>query len=275
MPEPTHYNSTLNGKVAIVTGAGTEGDGVGIGRAIAVVLASEGARVCLVDLEWDRAEATAELIGSRGGEAFASCGDVSLRQDCSRIVEETLKRYGRLDILVNNVGVATPVPLDAPDEKEWSRVLDLNLTAAMLMSRYAIPAMEAGDGGSIVNISSIAGIRAHGSLAYGPSKAALVQLSREIALLYGRRGIRANSVAPGHLLTPLAERLLPPDSRRQRREVSPLGIEGDAWDVALAVRFLASDEARYLTGVHLPVDGGVSEIGPLAAHDMLLAGSKS
>lgn len=269
MPEPTNYNNTLEGKVAIVTGAGSEGDGIGIGRAIAVVLALEGARVCLVDLDIGRAEVTAQLIQDRGGDAFASCGDVSRRQDCARIVEETVARYGRLDILVNNVGIPSAVPLDAPDEAAWSRVLDVNLSSAMLMCRYAVPAMTGSGGGSIVNISSIAGIRAHGSLAYGPSKAALAQLSREIALLYGRQGIRANTVAPGHMLTPLAERVLPQDSRRQRRDVSPLGIEGDAWDIAMAVRFLASDEARYLTAVHLPVDGGVTEIGPLAAYAML------
>ncbi len=271
MPEPEHYNATLSGKVAIVTGAGAEKEGIGIGMATAIVLAMEGASVCLVDLDADRAGRTAKWISSRGGRSFATTGDVTLREDCSRFVAETLDRHGRLDILVNNVGVATPVALDEPDEVQWSRILDTNLTSAMLMSRYAVPAMARNDGGSIVNISSIAGIRAHGSLAYGPSKAAMAQLSREIALLYGRQGIRANTVAPGHLLTPLAERLLPPESRQQRRDVSPLGIEGDAWDVALAVRYLASDEARYLTGVHLPVDGGVTEIGPLPAHAMLSA----
>jgi len=269
MPEPGRYNATLSAKVAIVTGAGTEGDGTGIGRAIAIVLAMEGARVCLVDRDADRALETEKLIHSRGGEAFVASGDVTLREDSSRFVAETLDRYGRLDILVNNVGVATPVALDALDESEWSRVLDINLTSAMLMSRYAVPAMERVGGGSIINISSIAGIRAHGSLAYGPSKAAMAQLSREIAVLHGRQGIRANTVAPGHLLTPLAERLLPPESRKQRRDVSPLGVEGDAWDVALAVRYLASDEARYITGVLLPVDGGVTEIGPLSAYALL------
>lgn len=269
MPEPARYNATLSDKVAIVTGAGAEGQGVGIGKAIAIVLAMEGARVCLVDLDADRARETDRLIRSRGGQSFVASGDVTLREDCSRFVAETVERYGKLDILVNNVGVATPIELDAPDELAWSQVLETNVTSAMLMSRYAVPAMARSGGGSIINISSIAGIRAHGSLAYGPSKAAMAQLSREIALLYGREGIRANTVAPGHLLTPLAERLLPPESRSQRRDVSPLGIEGDGWDVALAVRYLASDEARYVTGVHLPVDGGVTEIGPLSAHALL------
>jgi NAD(P)-dependent dehydrogenase (short-subunit alcohol dehydrogenase family) len=207
-----------------------------------------------------------------GGEAFVASGDVTARDDCARFVEETVRRYGRLDILVNNVGVATPVPLDAPDEEAWSRVMNVNVTSAMLMCRYAIPAMVNSGGGSIINISSIAGIRAHGSLAYGPSKAAMAALAREIAVNYGRQGIRANTVAPGHVMTPLAASMQG-EMRAQRRNVGPLGIEGDAWDVALAVRYLASDEARFVTGVHLPVDGGVTEIGPLRAHTLIESGA--
>lgn len=273
MPEPKKYNATLEGKVAIVTGAGSEGDGIGIGRAIAVVLAGEGAKVCVADLEEGRAEATRQQIEAMGGEAFAIAGDVTSRDDCSRFVDETVKRYGQLDILVNNVGVANPVNLDDADETAWSRVLDINLTSAMLMSRYSIAEMVKKGGGSIVNISSIAGIRAHGSIAYGPSKAAMAQLAREITVLYGRQGIRANTVAPGHLLTPMAERLLPPEMRAMRRDVGPLGLEGNAWDIALAVRFLASDEARFINGVHLAVDGGVTAIGPLKGHELIGQGS--
>jgi NAD(P)-dependent dehydrogenase (short-subunit alcohol dehydrogenase family) len=274
MPEPRSYNATLAGKTAIVTGAGTEGEGVGIGRAIAVVLAGEGARVCLVDRDAQRAEVTRAQIEKLGGQSFVSVGDVTARADCARFVEETVSRYGRLDILVNNVGIATPVPLDAADEQAWSRVLDINVTSAMLMCRYAIPAMVKNGAGSVINISSIAGMVAHGSIAYGPSKAAMAALAREIAVLYGRQGIRANTVAPGHVLTPLAMSLLPAEMRSQRRDVGPLGVEGDAWDVALAVRYLASDEARFITGVHLPVDGGVTEIGPLPAHALIESGAR-
>jgi len=273
MPEPKAFNTTLAGKVAIVTGAGTEGEGIGIGRATAVVLAGEGARLCLVDRDSGRVDASRKHIETRGGESFVALGDVTARDDCARFVEETVRRYGRLDILVNNVGVATNVALDAPDEEAWSRVMNVNLTSAMLMCRYAVPAMIKSGGGSIVNISSIAGIRAHGGLAYGPSKAAMAALAREITVLYGRQGIRANTVAPGHVLTPLAMSLLPQEMRAKRRDVGPLGIEGDAWDVALAVRYLASDEARFVTGVHLPVDGGVTEIGPLSAHALIESGS--
>jgi NAD(P)-dependent dehydrogenase (short-subunit alcohol dehydrogenase family) len=272
MPQPTHFNATLKGKVALVTGAGTEGDGIGIGRAIALLLAAEGAWVCLVDLSEESAKGTLQLIKEQGGEAFVATGDVTDRNQCARFVEETVKRYGRLDILVNNVGMPNPVPLEAEDETAWHKAMDVNLTSAMLMSRYAVPEMSKEGGGSIINVSSIAGIRAHGSLAYGPSKAALAALSRELTVLYGRQGIRANTVAPGHMLTPLAERMLPTDMRAQRRDVGPLGVEGDAWDIAHAVRFLASDEARFITGVHLPVDGGVTEIGPLPAHALIEKG---
>ena len=273
MPQPKNYNATLTGKVAIVTGAGTEGQGIGIGRAIAVVLAGEGARVCLVDLNVDRAEDTRRYIEEMGGEAFVAAGNVTSRVDCARIVEATVSRYGRLDILVNNVGVATPVKLEGDDEDDWTRVLNINLTSAMLMSRYSVPAMVNNGGGSIINISSIAGIRAHGSIAYGPSKAAMAALARELTVLYGRQGIRANTVAPGHVLTPLAMSLLPAEMRAKRRDVGPLGVEGDAWDVAHAVRYLASDEARFITGVHLPVDGGVTEVGPMTAHAMIESGA--
>lgn len=272
MPQPSHYNGTLAGKVAIVTGAGAEGDGIGIGRAIATILAGEGAKVCLVDLQADRAEATRRHIEDIGGDAFVAAGDVTARQDCARFVTETVERYGRLDILVNNVGVATPVELEGEDEAAWTRVMNINLGSAMLMSRYAVPAMIRDGGGSIINISSIAGIRAHGSLAYGPSKAAMSALARELAVMYGRQGIRANTVAPGHVLTPLAMSLLPAEMRAKRRDVGPLSLEGDAWDVAWAVRYLASDEARFITGVLLPVDGGVTEIGPLPAHALIESG---
>lgn len=272
MPEPTLYHGRLAGRTAIVTGAGTEGDGIGTGRAIAIMLAGEGARVCLVDRQEAQAEATRQRIVDAGGDAFVVVGDVTSNTDCNRFVETTVQRTGRLDILVNNVGISRVVPLDEPDEKAWHQVLDVNLTGAMLMIRHAVPAMKAHGGGSIVNIASIAGMLAHGGIAYGPSKAAMIALAREIAVLHGRDGIRANTVAPGHIMTPHAMHVLPGEVRTMRRTVGPLALEGDAWDVAHAVRFLASDEARFITGVLLPVDGGVTEIGPLAAHALIQKG---
>lgn len=270
MPEPTLYGRRLAGKAAIVTGAGAEGDGVGIGRAIAMVLAGEGARVCCIDLDQGRADDTVSRIRDAGGDAFALSGDVSQGEACKRFVVEAATRFGRLDILVNNVGISTPTRLDTVEEALWSRIFDVNLKSVMLMSKHAVPRMAQGGGGSIVNISSIAGIRAHGSLAYGASKAAMAQLAREIAVAHGRDGIRANTVAPGHVMTPHVMHQLPPGMRETRRKVGPLGLEGDAWDVAMAVCFLASDEARFITGVLLPVDGGVTEIAPMPAHALIM-----
>ena len=270
MPKLETAGRRLEDKVAIVTGAGADGEEIGIGRATAVVLAQEGARVCCVDLALDRAEATAEQIRRDGGAAFAVAGDVTEAAACERFVAETRARFGRLDVLVNNVGISTPVRLETLDEATWSRVLDVNLKSVALMCKPAIPAMAAGGGGAIINISSIAGMRAHGSLAYGASKAAMAQLTRELAVLYGRQGVRANTVAPGHLMTAHVAKLLAPEQREKRRKVGPLGLEGDAWDVAYAVAFLASPQARFITGVLLPVDGGVTETAPLVAHDLIM-----
>jgi NAD(P)-dependent dehydrogenase (short-subunit alcohol dehydrogenase family) len=271
MPAPQQYRARLPGKVAIVTGAGSQGDGVGTGKAIAVVMAGEGAKVCLVDREPARAEETLALILAAGGEAFVCAGDVTRSADCERIVVQTIQRYGGVDILVNNVGIAAANGrLETLDEAAWDSVIAVNLKSAVLMSKFAVPRMAERGGGAIVNISSIAGLRAHGGgFAYGPSKAAMNELSCELAVVYGREGIRANTVAPGHIVTPLSQGLLGEEARAMRRKVGPLGIEGDAWDVAAATLFLASDEARFITGVLIPVDGGVVATGPLAAHALI------
>ena len=272
MPQPKSHGDRLAGKVAIVTGAGMDPKvGIGIGAATAIVLAGEGARLCCADLDLARAQDAAALIAEAGGTALAIAADVTDAAACARLVAATADAFGAPTILVNNVGIALPMQsLAAVDEVVWQRVFDVNLKSAILMSHHVLPHMIAAGGGSIVNISSIAGIRAHGSLAYGPSKAAMAALAREIAVIHGRDGIRANTVAPGHMATPFVLGLLPPEAREQRRKVGPLGIEGDAWDIAMAVLFLASDEARFITGVLLPVDGGVTEIGPLPAHGLLM-----
>lgn len=269
MPEPSIFRNRLTDKVAIVTGAGAEGDEIGIGRAIAYVMAREGASLICADLDAARAEATAEQIRREGGRAIAMAADVTEPTDCAALVAAACRQFGRLDILVNNVGVATRLALDTVDLVQWRKIMDTNLTSAMLMCKYGVPEMARVGGGSIVNISSLAGMRAMGALGYGPSKAALHQLSREIGVLHGRQGIRANTVAPGHMKTPFAASRLPGDVMEQRRKVNPLGIDGDAWDIALAVLFLASDESRFINGVQLAVDGGVEGIGPLAGHALI------
>jgi NAD(P)-dependent dehydrogenase (short-subunit alcohol dehydrogenase family) len=272
MPEPRSFRDRMRGRVAIVTGAGSQGSGMGVGtgKAISVVLAGEGARVCLVDRDPARAAETLARIQALGGEGFVCAGDVTSAADTERMVAQTVQRYGRVDTLVNNVGIASaPGRFETFDEAAWSRVLDVNLRSAVLMCRAAVRQMLSQGGGAIVNISSIAGLRAFGNFDYGPSKAAMNQFTTEVALVYGRHGIRANTVAPGHILTPLSEGLLPPEARAMRRKVGPLGVEGDAWDVAAATLFLASDEARFITGVLLPVDGGVTTLGALAGHALI------
>lgn len=272
MPEPTAAHGRMRGRVAIVTGAGSQGSatGVGTGKAIALTLAREGAQVCLVDREPQRAEDTLARIRAAGGEAFISAGDVTDAADCQRFVAETVARYGHVDTLVNNVGIASgPGRFEQFDLAGWHRVMNVNLLSVMLMCQAAVPQMVARQRGTIVNISSIAGMQAFGSFDYGPSKAAMNQLTADIALAYGRHGIRCNAVAPGHIVTPLSEGLMPPEMRAMRRKVGPLNIEGDAWDIAAATLFLSCDESRFITGLLLPVDGGVTTLGALAGHALI------
>jgi NAD(P)-dependent dehydrogenase (short-subunit alcohol dehydrogenase family) len=269
MPEPKAFYDRLRGKVALVTGAGVAGYEPGIGCAIALVLAREGARLVCVDLDENRAQATVDMIAKAGGKAISVAGDVTKPADCERFIAETIAAFGRIDVLVNNVGTASIMTLEAVQLAQWQHVIDTNLTSAMLMSKFAVPRMVATGGGSIVNISSVAGMRSMGTLAYGPTKAAMHQLAREISVMYGRKGIRANTVAPGHVFTPFVKDLLPPGAREARRKVSPLGLEGDSWDIAQAALFLASDESRFIAGVQLPVDGGVDGIAALTGAQLL------
>ena len=265
MPRPGRYFDRLSGKVAIVTGAGSRGEPFGTGKAIAYLFAREGARVCLVDLDRQRAEQTQSIIAGDGGEAFVAVADVARDADDEAVVRTTVQRWGRIDILINNAGISLGGGrLERLEEAAWDRVLDVNLKSAMLLAKHAIPHMTGG--GAIVNITSVAALRAHGVVPYGASKAALIALTRELAVLYGRDGIRANAIAPGHIYTPMVSGGLDEKVRERRRKVAPLGIEGDAWEVAAAALFLAGDEARFITGVCLPVDGGVTQTAALTGH---------
>ncbi|MCP3712613.1 SDR family oxidoreductase [Paraburkholderia sp. CNPSo 3274] len=270
MPSPKVFYQRLSGKIAIVTGAGSLGQGYGTGKAIACLFAAEGASVCLVDQQYERAAETLALVTESGGQGFVCTGDITDAAVCARIVEETVERYGGLDILVNNVGISgAPGRLQDIDEASWDRVMDVNLKSAFLMSRSAVPHIVARRGGAIVNISSVAGIRSHGSAAYGSSKAGMVAFTRELAVMYGRDRVRANAIAPGHIFTPMVQSMLNETARERRRKIAPLPLEGDAWDVASAALFLASDESRFITGTCLPVDGGVTEVAALAAYDLV------
>jgi NAD(P)-dependent dehydrogenase (short-subunit alcohol dehydrogenase family) len=259
----------LEGKVAIVTGAGSSAAGVGIGDATARLLAQEGAAVGLVDRDADRASRACAAVREAGGRAEAVVVDVTAVDECRRAVGRVRDAFGGVDVLVNNVGTTAATSFDELTEEEWDRVMSVNAKSVALMTAAAAPLLEGAPGsGAVVNIASTGGLIASGGGVYGASKAAVLMLTRDLAVAYGRRGIRVNAIAPGHLHTPFVGELSPA-LRRDRAAVAPLGIEGDAWDVARAVLFLASDEARMITGVCLPVDAGVSIVSPLRAHRYL------
>jgi NAD(P)-dependent dehydrogenase (short-subunit alcohol dehydrogenase family) len=254
----------LEGKVAIITGAGSSGPGVGTGKAMSILFAREGARVLLVDLVADRAEETLATIRAEGGEASLYEADVTRAADCEAMVKAALDRYGGLHILVNNAAILVEGSLLEVTEEEWERVLSVNLKSAMLVSKYAVPRMIEGGGGSIVNISSGAAIRGGGRVvAYAAAKGGIDALTRQLAVAHGRDNIRVNGIHPGTLLTPMtAHEWATEESKEQRVLSTPLGTEGTAWDVAWAALFLVSDEARWVTGAMLPVDGGSLAMWP-------------
>jgi NAD(P)-dependent dehydrogenase (short-subunit alcohol dehydrogenase family) len=256
----------LEGKVAIVTGAGqTPGDTIGNGRAISLLFARAGAKVMLVDLHLDSAQETRSMIGREGGEAFPFAADVTRSEDCRQMAEKCTETYGRIDILVNNVGIGQgdqgPVNLK---EEVWERIFNVNLKSMFLTCKYVLPYMEKQGSGSIVNISSAAAVCAVSMLAYKTSKAGANALTHSIAMKYAKKGIRVNAIMPGLMNTPMAiegiskfRGISKEDLIQERNSRVPLkGGMGSGWDTAYAALFLASDEAKFITGVVLPVDGG-------------------
>ena len=254
-------SSRLAGKVAIVTGAGPSDSGprVGTGRAISIRLAREGAKVVLVDLEASRAEDTLKAIREEGGEASVFAGDVTKSDDCRRIAEAARERYGGLDILVNNVGIlldrSTVVDVE---EEAWDRMLRVNLKSMMLTGKHAVPIMAETGGGAIINISSDGALRAgpRSQVHYNTAKGGVIALTMTMAAHHGRENIRVNCIAPGSINTPMLASVTSDEGRIRSNRLTPLGTEGTAWDIAWATVFLASDEARWITGVVLPVDAG-------------------
>ena len=259
-----HADLALEGKVAIVAGGGAAGDGIGNGRAAAILLARAGAKVLVVDRSLDLAEGTVRMIASEGAEAAAHEADLTDEGQCAAMVEAALARFGRVDVLDNNVGIASLDTVVAETQSRWERVMRVNVEAMFLTAKHAIPAMiESGDGGAIVNISSIAALRPRGMTAYSTSKAAVIGLTRAMAVDHARDGIRVNCIAPGPVHTPMVYADgMSGEAREQRRNYSLLGVEGTGWDVGRAVLFLASGWARYITGQTLVVDGGGTLGGP-------------
>ena len=253
----------LKGKVAIVTGAASQAEGVGNGAAVATLFAREGARVVLVNRGLDRAKALEETIRSEGGEAVAFAADVTQPEATEAMAAFAVERYGRLDVLHNNVGMGAGGNTVTVSLQDWDRLLQANLTSAMLCCRACIPRMLAGGGGSIINVSSSAGMLGlsgtPGAVAYTATKAGLQGLTLSVAADHAAEGIRANCLIVGTVATPLV-RGLGEEGRERRRKAVPLQTEGTGWDVGYAAVYLASDEARWVTGVMLPIDGGFQSI---------------
>ena len=258
----------LANKVVIVTGAGIRGEIAGTGQATSILMAREGAKILLADINFKRVQLTHLEIKKEGGESSIFIGDVTKEKDCKSMIEKCVQLYGRIDILFNNVGGFGRGSVVEIEEKDWYKSTDLNLKSVIMSCKHAIPYMSKSGGGSIINISSIDGIRAGGSLnvPYSVSKAGVAHLTRIMAVHHGRENIRVNCIAPGHIWGsfPNAKEKISEELRELRRKVGPLGTEGTAWDIAWAVVFLASDESKWISGIVMPIDAGVHAASPLS-----------
>ena len=276
-----NFKPRLEGKACIVTGAGMHDNLIGTGMATAVSLAREGAKVLVADISEENAEKTAQQIrDEKIGHAEIYLGDATRTEDSEAMVAASLKYFGGLDVLVNNLGWGGKSAIDNNgtrskgiseiDEQEWTDAFDMNLNSAMLASRHAIPVMAKAGGGSIINVSSCDGMSSALTYdaSYAVSKGALHMLTRSTAAWHGRQGIRANCIAPGHLHSSFSNHF-DPDLRERRKQVVPLGTEGTPWDVAMAAVFLASDESRWISGIIMPIDGGLFAAQPMLAHDFI------
>jgi len=260
----------LKGKVAMVVGAGSIGPGWGNGKATAVTFAREGAQVFCVDRNGAAAEETAKIISGEGGKAMAFTADVSRAAEIEAMIAACLKAYGRIDVLDNNVGIAEMGSVVDVAEESWDRVFTVNLKSAYLAMKHAVPVMVKQGGGSIINISSIASIRHVGIsyVSYNASKAAMNQLTRSTAVEFAKNHVRVNAILPGLMKTPMVEHSAGLANSYAKGDVEamwrardaqvPMGHMGEAWDVANAALFLASDESKYVTGIELVVDGGIT-----------------
>jgi len=247
----------LKGKVAIIAGAGSSGPGIGIGRATSILFAQEGAKVVCADIDENAAKETLRMLEERGGEGIVVQGDLTKSEDAKRIVETAVSTYGKLDILHNVVGIAIPFGLLDTTEEDWDAVVTTNLKSIFLMSKYAVPHMIKGGGGVIINTSSAAGLTGHPSLTYATTKAAIINMTRSMAIDLAEYNIRVNCIAPGFLDTPMVAPIMTEERRQVLEWMIPLRRIGTAWDAAYGALYLASDEASYVTGITLVIDGGI------------------
>lgn len=257
----------MRGKAIIVTGAGSIGPGIGNGKASSILYAREGGRVLLVDRDLTAAEETRRLIAREGGDAVALACDVTSSADCRRMADACLETFGSIDVLHNNVGITIPGGPVELSEEDWDRIMRINVKSMFLTCKHVLPHMERQSRGAIVNIASTNAIRSMPAIAvaYAASKAAVIAMTREIAIQYAAKGVRANAVLPGLMDTPMVKAQLTGayggDVEKMltwRAGMCPMGRQGDGWDTAHAALFLASDEAKYITGTTLTVDGGLT-----------------
>jgi NAD(P)-dependent dehydrogenase (short-subunit alcohol dehydrogenase family) len=248
----------LEGKVAIVTGAGSIREGIGNGKAVAVRFAREGASVFAIDLNPAAVEETAAMIRAEGGKVAIGTGDVSLKSECARLVAQASEAFGPATILHNNVGIGVPGEVADIGEDQWKHAFAVNVDSMLFMTQAAVPAMIEAGGGSIINVSTVASLRALPGVAYGTTKGAVNSLTTTLAGRLARHNIRVNAILPGYIDTPLVAPVWQNESIREAnlRQV-PMRRFGTAWEIASVAAFLASDEASYVTGVLLPVDGGL------------------
>jgi len=250
----------LAGKVAVVTGAAPRGEGVGNGMATAILFAREGAKVVLVNRSAERAEKLARQIKGEGGEAAVFAGDVAKPEAAEAMAAFAAQTYGRLDVLHNNVGVGAPGTPETVTLADWHKVLEANLTTTMLCTRSCLPRMKQAGGGSIIMVSSIAGalglMGSTGAVAYSTAKVGLHGFTLSVAADYVGEKIRANCIVVGSVHTPMVAHL-GAEARERRKNMVPMKSEGTAWDVAHGAVYLASDESRWVTGILLPIDGGL------------------
>lgn len=249
--------ASLKNKVALVSGAGS-----GIGRAIAITYAQEGAKVVVADINEEHAVETVKLITDTGGEAFAVKADSSKAEENKRLIDEVVQRYGRLDIACNNAGMGGPAkPTAEYEPEEWDRVIDLNLNGVFYACKYQLAQMEKNGGGSIVNIASIHGqVAAPNSPAYTASKHAVVGLTKNIAVEYAQKNIRCNAVGPGYIETPLLTANLNEEGLKAIAAKSAINRLGTVQEVADLVAFLSSDKSSFTTGAYIITDGGYTAV---------------